>query len=407
VTVADGTFTQAMLKAQTTPPNGNVTYNFLPGGAIYFATSTPAGQPNFAPTGNILNANGRAVTLFVGGATGAINLDGTVTLTADPPPATTLTTAVQGSNLLTPNAGSPASSRMTNSSQSDVVGSSFTTLGASGTSASLSPAWGILNSPGSSLGAVDSGVGAIQSATVTSLTNLVGAASTAAANSLSGLVNAPSSLPATSSGLRALTGSSDKMTQVLYGGVSGHGKKSVVSGGSSLSVKQLESGARLFSADHDTLLETPMGTVFAARGALVLIVSDAGSLSVYNLDDTRHEAVVVMVGKEKITLTPGRHVTITNGSAGEFERVNPIKTLGYRAVSSRRLADGLTVHNSEFSLPSAMATIAPVKMLISSADQNEKKVGAHLLKTAAILQTISASRAPFQLITPPQTTAMR
>jgi hypothetical protein len=152
-----------------------------------------------------------------------------------------------------------------------------------------------------------------------------------------------------------------------------------------------------------------MGTVFVAKGALALIVSDAACLSVYNLDDTGRDAVVIMVGKDKITLSPGRHATITNNSASAFELVNPIRTLGYRSVSSRKLEGGLTVHSSEFSLPSAMATIAPVRMLVSSAEQNQKKVGHHLLKTAAILQTLSgqSKSTPFMLKTPPEATAMR
>ncbi len=150
-----------------------------------------------------------------------------------------------------------------------------------------------------------------------------------------------------------------------------------------------------------------MGTVFVGKGALALIVSDSGALSVYNLDDTGRDAVVIMVGTNKINLAPGRHATITSSRASAFEMVNPIRTLGYRSVSSRTLGGDLTVHSSEFSLPSAMATIAPVRMLISSADQQQKKVGQHLLKTTAILQTLSAQGAPFMLKTPLEATAMR
>ena len=360
VTVADGTFSSAMLASETTPPGGNVTYNFQPGGAIYFAKTGSVGQPGFPVAGNVLNAYGRAVTLFVGGgasSTGQINFNGGVTLTADPPPVTTLASTVQSASVV-----APSNSAVNIVSGISAAGSSR--IGGSTQPELLSPASSVLNAASAALNYQSSGLGAIQSSTLASA------------------------------------------SKVLYGGVTGNGPRSYVCEHTDLAVKQLPGGAHLLSADQDTAFETSTGTVFVAKGALALIVSDNSSLSVYNLDDTSRGAVMIMVGREKITLSPGRHATITN-NASAFELVNPIRTLGYRSVTSRKLGDNLTVHSSEFSLPSALATIAPVRMLVSSADQNQKKVGQHLLKTAAILQTLSAQRAPYTLKTPPEATAMR
>ena len=89
---------------------------------------------------------------------------------------------------------------------------------------------------------------------------------------------------------------------------------------------------------------------------------------------------------------------------------------GYRGLISRKLADSqpvsqaqssLTLHSSEFSLPSAMATVAPIKNLVTSGDQKQRKIGQHLLKTAAIMQSISTQSLPFELKTTPEATAMR
>ncbi len=172
VTVADGTFTSSVLTAQTPPPPANVTYNFQPGGAIYFATTGPAGQPDFASAGNVLNANGRAVTLFVGGgatSTGKIILNGDVTLTADPPPVTTGTSAVQSANSANLSNSLAASSHLTGTTGAETVAASFSTVGASGITASLSPVSGILNGTNGALGYQGSGLGAIQSSTLASV----------------------------------------------------------------------------------------------------------------------------------------------------------------------------------------------------------------------------------------------
>jgi hypothetical protein len=418
VTVADGTFTSKMLKSETSPP-ANVNYDIQPGGAIYFATSGPAPVFNL-PTNN-LNALGRAVTLFVGGATGSITVNGNVTLTADPPAVSALSSALQSSAPAVNAAPASTSQTHTTGIETDFFSSINGAISATAFSTVLNPASGLanmLNSGAGMSGSDTNTLGAVLTVTLNSLSNQFnGVPQTTGANAfvMPGSVMPGSVMPAsasTSSTVPAILGATSATAKVLYGSVSDMQKKSSGVQRAGAVVKELPHGARLLSADQDTLFETSMGQVFVAKGALALIVCDQGTLSVYNLDDTRSGAVVLTAGSEKITLAPGRHATVTSGEARDFDLVNPIRTLGYRGLSSRKLENSrakgsLILHSSEFSLPSAIATVAPLKSLISSSDRAQSKVGRHLLKTAAIMQTISTQNVPYQLMAPPQTTAMR
>ncbi len=168
----------------------------------------------------------------------------------------------------------------------------------------------------------------------------------------------------------------------------------------------LDRGGLLLAAEKDTRINTPFGEVKVGSRAVVLIIATGNALSVFDLDDRHKDSVKVQVGGDEISLSPGRHVTITAPGAKSFADVNPAYFVGHRQIIAQIFKPGTTAFHSEFDLPSVLTGLQSMNEKSYRTLEQDKKVSQHMLKTAAILSQISQSAEPFQLALPVEVTAM-
>jgi hypothetical protein len=155
-------------------------------------------------------------------------------------------------------------------------------------------------------------------------------------------------------------------------------------------VMQLRKGNVVVAPDQDTVIETSFGTVEVGAKSMALIMALPSGTAVYNLDDTRKNSIVITIGKDHMTLAPGRHAMITSHLVDGFEMVNPAESFGYRNVSSKKLDGDLQAFTSEFSMTNAIGNIKQLRQMVNSSNPDAKRKASHLLKTAAIMSQISA-----------------
>jgi hypothetical protein len=155
-------------------------------------------------------------------------------------------------------------------------------------------------------------------------------------------------------------------------------------------VVNLRKGNVVIAADHDTVLETPFARVTVKAKSMALIMALPGGTAVYNLDDSHKDSVVIAVGENQMTLTPGRHATITSHLVDGFEMINPVESFAYRNLSRTKLNSDLQVYTSEYSLPDAIRNIKQLRAMFSSSHPEVKRKVDHLLKTTAIVSQLTA-----------------
>ncbi len=164
-------------------------------------------------------------------------------------------------------------------------------------------------------------------------------------------------------------------------------------------------GTVLFAPLTDTQISTPMGQVQIAASSVVLVSITDETLAVYNLDDRRKDAVVIERSAGRISLCPGRHLLITM-KTGEYGQVNPLETISHRRVSKATLRDGANMFTSEFSPTSLLESIAPANRLLRSSHPEGRKLSHRMLKTIAVLNSLSNGNEPFLHHLKPSLTAL-
>jgi len=150
----------------------------------------------------------------------------------------------------------------------------------------------------------------------------------------------------------------------------------------------LRKGNLVVAPDQDTVVETSFGRVEVGAHSVALIMALPSGTAVYNLDDSRNDSVVLRTGKSHIALAPGRHAMLTSHLVESFELINPVESFAYRNVTSKRVGDNLQAFTSEFSMLHAIFQTKQLRAMISSNHADAKRVGSHLLKTAAIMRQL-------------------
>jgi hypothetical protein len=166
----------------------------------------------------------------------------------------------------------------------------------------------------------------------------------------------------------------------------------------------LDKGSALFVPSKDTTVVTPKGSVKLAANSVAFISVDGNQLSVYDINDHHKASVVVSTGGRDLTLSPGRHLVVTGNSAKSFGDVNPIESIMHRSVVQHQIGGGKTAFVSEFSIPSAVAVVKPLKAIMSSKEAAARKVADRVLKTSAVVMMVGGQK-PFEFHTKPRTVA--
>ncbi len=153
----------------------------------------------------------------------------------------------------------------------------------------------------------------------------------------------------------------------------------------------LNKGNILFSPNHDITVGTHEGIVHIAANSLVFVMETGNDVAVYNLHDDKKGGVTVHFGEKFITLTPGKQAVLTRKNTRELDSVNPGFGVGYRNPVWQEVSDGVTACVTEFSIPSAVVKIQPLRQLLLSKDPKARKIADSMLHDAVILFQVTSS----------------
>jgi len=138
------------------------------------------------------------------------------------------------------------------------------------------------------------------------------------------------------------------------------------------------------------------GTVLVDIGSWVLIMETGNDMAVYDLQDTYKGAVRVIAGKKEIVLTPGKQVVLTRKPDAKFDEVNPGSRIAYRNVRSEDVGDGVRAFAAEFSIPSAMTRVEPLRQMLISKKSKDSQVARKILRNAALISMMTGPAGPYK-----------
>jgi hypothetical protein len=176
----------------------------------------------------------------------------------------------------------------------------------------------------------------------------------------------------------------------------GLGTGIVTGSGTSNNFFNLDVGNVVFRPTNNIVVGTHEGTVDISSGSIVFVMETGHDVAVYNLHDTHAGGVKVNVGGKQITVSPGTSVVLTRQDKADFSKVNPGVTIGHRNPVPVAMGEGVKAYYSEFSITSALYTVAPLRQMLASKSSGDRKAAQRMLKNAVILSELSKSSSPFK-----------
>lgn len=166
----------------------------------------------------------------------------------------------------------------------------------------------------------------------------------------------------------------------------------------------LRTGSVVFAPTRTNLtIETEFGLVKIDRGAVVLVVALPTAVAVYNLHDDYTNDVTMTIRNKTLSLTPGRHLLLTDESVNSLDEISPLGRIGHRRIESRAHGDYLkefsSEFSSEFSVPSALNTLKLLSSMQNSSSPRDARIMRKLMKTAAVLNHTGASKGAYRPVT--------
>ena len=168
-------------------------------------------------------------------------------------------------------------------------------------------------------------------------------------------------------------------------------------------------GSAIISASHDMEISLGKGiNLSLKRGAIVLAIANGNVVSVYDLHDNSANSVVVSGnGVNAINLAPGRQVTVAKtNTAVDFAYVNQVGKIAYRSLNTT-FKNGNAMYVSDFSIPSAISAVKPLKAMFRSSDAKVRALANQMLKTIVVVTQSTASSGVYEQVAKPKLTAMR
>lgn len=156
----------------------------------------------------------------------------------------------------------------------------------------------------------------------------------------------------------------------------------------------LDVGKVVFLPTNPITVGTHEGDVQIPAGSIVFVVETGNDVAVYDLHDTH--PVKIVVGNKQLTLQPGTQVVLTRQANPEYDKVNPGPKISQRGTKLVEVGDGVKAFVSEFSIPSALIAVAPLKQMLKSGKMTDRKQAQRMLKNAVILSQLTPSSGPFR-----------
>lgn len=158
----------------------------------------------------------------------------------------------------------------------------------------------------------------------------------------------------------------------------------------------IDKGNVVFAPKEDIVVGTHEGNVHIPKGAVVLIMETGADVAIANLHQNNTRDVKIVSGGKLVSLCPGRALLLSRVETDDFNDVgHPFQMIGYRKPDAKKLNDSITAFKMEFSIPSAMAKVQPIRQMMNSNDPQDKKIVKNLLMNAIMLQEKTIYRGPF------------
>ena len=159
----------------------------------------------------------------------------------------------------------------------------------------------------------------------------------------------------------------------------------------------LDSGEILLFAKSSCVVKQHDCEMTIAKGAIVLLASHDGVISIKVLHDRKNNSVRVTLrsSKTQIGITSGKELIILPGTSISNEHPLPSDSVARRRVSTSLLRDHLILQ-SEFSFTSALKSSPVLRGVLQRSDKNEVKKQVFL--TNACLDLVTRSHGGFSSI---------
>jgi fibronectin-binding autotransporter adhesin len=173
------------------------------------------------------------------------------------------------------------------------------------------------------------------------------------------------------------------------------------------STHRMNNGSAVFAPAHNMTVRTPHTEIAIAADSVVLVVAGENGTSIYDLHDTKKEAITVSIQGKTLALSPGRHAMICADEKRSYADANLAELILHRGMKSARTTHGGSLFTSEFAVHSAIDCVPALRNLMASKEPTSAKVAAKLTKTQAVILTLSQNSEEFQQHVRSQITAMR
>jgi hypothetical protein len=158
----------------------------------------------------------------------------------------------------------------------------------------------------------------------------------------------------------------------------------------------LDKGNVVFNPSKDIVVQTHEGEVYIAAGSSVFVMENGHDVVFYNLHDGKHNAVTIISAKKKLTLEPGRMLVLSRQDTRDFEKITAgFHGIGYRNIKEVDLDSSIKAFYGDFSIPSALTLVVPLKKMFASSDPADRTVVDRILKTSVMLTNFTPSNSPF------------
>ncbi len=167
-------------------------------------------------------------------------------------------------------------------------------------------------------------------------------------------------------------------------------------------VLMLSNDKLILATKKGTVVETAFGNIAVGAKSIVLIMVSPTGTAVFNLHDTHKNAVVINVGNKSIPISPGQHVTVAPAALESFDIANPAESVSHRNLNHHDCGGGMQAFTSEFAITAAISNVKALREMIVLNHSHGRHMTSNVLKTAAIVAQINNRFEPYQLFPHPR-----
>ncbi|MBX9686410.1 MAG: hypothetical protein K2X27_06880, partial [Candidatus Obscuribacterales bacterium] len=160
----------------------------------------------------------------------------------------------------------------------------------------------------------------------------------------------------------------------------------------------LQFGNILFAPDRNIIVQTPLGAVFIPGGSIAFIMNTGNEVAIYDLHDEPGPDIKVIVGSKHVELSkPGDFAILTSSDSKRFTEVDSyLRWIAYRKPRGPGKEQNVRVFAGEFSLPSALTEVIPLRAMRASKAPLDKQAVDKIMKNAVIMLRISGGGSPYK-----------